>query len=149
LVTDAETWSYGQLRSCANQIANVLVREMGLVPGNRVLLRGPNTPWLVACWFAVLKAGGVVVTTVPLLRAGELRTICEIAAPSIALCDARHVDDLEAAAVPGLALAAYGGDSGRDLVRLAAQQPDTFTNVPTMADDVCMLAFTSGTTGRP
>jgi 2-aminobenzoate-CoA ligase len=149
LVTDTETWSYQRLQACANQVANVLVRDMGLVPGNRVLLRGPNNPWLVACWFAVLKAGGVVVTTVPLLRAGELRTIGEMAEPVLALCDARLLDDLEAAGVPHLRTLAYGGEGEDDLVRLAARQPVRFANLPTAADDVCMLAFTSGTTGRP
>jgi len=74
LVTDTETWTYSDLLAKSNQVARVLVEEAGLVPGNRVLLRGPNNPWLVAVWFGVLKAGGVAVTTMPLLRAGELRT---------------------------------------------------------------------------
>ncbi len=72
---DGTVWSYGELRAHADRIAAVLVDDLGLVPGNRVLLRGFNEPWLVACWFAVLKAGGVVVTTMPLLRAGELVTL--------------------------------------------------------------------------
>ena len=149
LVTDAETWSYRDLQARADRVANVLVRELGVVPGNRVLLRGPNTPWLVACWFAVLKAGGVVVTTVPLLRGGELRVIGEMARPRVALCDARFLADLEAAAIPDLVTLAYGGDGDDDLTRLAERQPAAFDAVPTAADDVCMLAFTSGTTGSP
>jgi acyl-coenzyme A synthetase/AMP-(fatty) acid ligase len=148
LLTDTETWSYGQVQARANQLANVLVGDVGLVPGNRVLLRGPNSPWLVACWFAVMKAGGVVVTTMPLLRARELRTICEMVEPVLALSDIGLVDALEAAA-PGLRTLTYGGEGVNDLARLAGRQPDQFTNVPTAADDVCMLAFTSGTTGRP
>ena len=68
LRTDDDVWTYGELLARANQVAHVLVGDLGLVPGKRVLLRGPNNPWLVACWFAVLKAGGVVVTTMPLLR---------------------------------------------------------------------------------
>src|SRR5690349_22759856 len=79
------TWTYDDLRAAANRIAHVLVEDRGLVPGNRVLLRGPNTPWLAACWFAVLKAGGVVVATMPLLRTHELRVISEIAAPGAAI----------------------------------------------------------------
>src|SRR6187399_463969 len=74
-----DPWSYGDLLERANQVARLLVEELGVVPGNRVLLRGPNNPWLVACWFGVLKAGAVAVTTMPLLRAGELATIAEIA----------------------------------------------------------------------
>jgi len=149
LVTAAETWTYGDLVARSNQVARVLVEELGLVPGGRVLLRGPNNPWLAACWFGVVKAGGVVVATMPMLRAGELRTIGEMALPAIALCDARLLDDLEAAAVPGLAIVPYGGESAGDLTRRCAARPPAFDPVPTSSDDVCMLAFTSGTTGRP
>src|SRR5215218_1227685 len=84
---DGAVWSYGELRTEANRIARVLTEDLGLVPGNRVLLRGFNEPWLVACWFAVLKAGGVAVTTMPMLRAGELATMAEMCRPSVALCD--------------------------------------------------------------
>ena len=149
LVTDADTWTYGNLHSKANQVARVLVEDAGLVPGNRVLLRGPNNPWLVAAWFGVLKAGGVAVTTMPLLRAGELRTITDIAGVRLAVCDHRFVADLETAAVPGLTTLLYGGSKQDDLTHLAARKPAEFDNVATAADDVCMLAFTSGTTGKP
>ena len=77
----ADTWSYADLLAAANRIAHALVDDLGVVPGNRVLLRGPNNPWLTACWFGVLKAGAVAVTTMPLLRSGELDTIHEIAQP--------------------------------------------------------------------
>jgi 2-aminobenzoate-CoA ligase len=87
-----ESWSYADLVRRSNQVARVLTEELGLVPGNRVLLRGPNNPWLAACWFGALKAGGVVVSTMPLLRPGELRTIDEIAPIYIALCDSRFTD---------------------------------------------------------
>jgi len=149
LVTPAETWTYGDLVARSNQVARVLVEELGLVPGNRVLIRGPNNPWLAACWFGVVKAGGVAVATMPMLRAGELRTIGEMALPSIALCDARLTADLEAAAIPDLAVVPYGGETAGDLTRRCAARPPAFDPVPTSADDVCMLAFTSGTTGRP
>src|ERR1700674_4189466 len=78
LVTDTETWTYADLLATSNQVARVLVEEMGMLPGNRVLLRGPNNPWLVASWFGVMKAGGVAVTTMPLLREGELRVVADI-----------------------------------------------------------------------
>ncbi len=142
-------WSYGDLLGRANQLAHLLVRELGIVPGNRVLLRGPNNPWLVACWFAVLKAGAVVVTTMPLLRSGELSTVHEIAQLDLALCDHRFVDDLRSADLGGTPVIEYGGPSGGDLTRRAASYPGTFDDVQTAADDVALLAFTSGTTGRP
>jgi 2-aminobenzoate-CoA ligase len=149
LVTDIETWTYADLLAQSNQVARVLVEEAGLVPGNRVLLRGPNNPWLVATWFGVLKAGGVAVTTMPLLRAGELRTVADIAEVTLAVCDHRFVADLEAAAIPGLTTLPYGGSKQDDLTQLAASRPVQLENVATAADDVCMLAFTSGTTGKP
>ncbi|HXM58438.1 MAG TPA: AMP-binding protein [Candidatus Dormibacteraeota bacterium] len=150
LVTDADTWTYGQLVERSNQVARVLVEELRLVPGNRVLLRGPNNPWLVAAWFGVVKAGGVAVATMPMLRAGELRTIGEMALPRVALCDARLTADLETAAIPGLeTLVPYGGGSPDDLAARCERRSPAFEPVATSADDVCMLAFTSGTTGRP
>ena len=140
------TWTYGDLLATANRIAHVLTDELGIVPGNRVLLRGPNNPWLAACWFGVLKAGGVAVATMPLLRSGELRTIQEIASATVALCDHRFLADLEPVDVP---LVSYGSDADDDLVQRAARCSDDHTAVDTAADDVAMLAFTSGTTGRP
>jgi len=147
--SDGTAWSYGDLRAHANRIAAVLVDDLGLVPGNRVLLRGFNEPWLVACWFAVLKAGGVAVTTMPLLRAGELATMAEMCRPTIALCDHRLTEDLQRAAIPGLTVATFGGATPDDLVARAADEPEDFSDVQTAADDVALLAFTSGTTGRP
>jgi 2-aminobenzoate-CoA ligase len=143
-----ESWSYADLVRRSNQVARVLTEELGLVPGNRVLLRGPNNPWLAACWFGALKAGGVVVSTMPLLRPGELRTIDEIAPIDIALCDSRFTDDLVAAGLSA-PLIDYGGDAADDLVRRCANRPGDFAAVDTAADDVALLAFTSGTTGRP
>ena len=75
-------WTYGELLTVAGQVARVLTEDFGIVPGNRVLLRGPNNPWLVACWLGVVKAGAVTVSTMPLLRATELATIGEIARPT-------------------------------------------------------------------
>lgn len=139
---DGAEWTYGKLRDLVNQTANVLVDDLGLVPGNRVLLRSPNNPWLVACWLAVLKAGGVVVTTIPLLRAGELRTIHEIARIDFSLVDDRFVTELATADIaPFLTV--------EDLADRASRKDPSFTACDTAADDVALLAFTSGTTGQP
>ncbi|MGI8702307.1 MAG: AMP-binding protein [Nocardioidaceae bacterium] len=144
-----DPWTYGDLLARANQVARVLVEELGLVPGNRVLLRGPNNPWLVACWFGVLKAGGVVVTTMPLLRRGELSTVHEIARIDVALCDSRFTDDLRAADLGDAPIVEYGGVDPADLVGRCTSYDGIFEDVDTAADDVALLAFTSGTTGRP
>src|SRR5438046_3096042 len=115
LAPDTEPWTYGDLLRVSDQVAAVLAEDHGVVPGNRVLLRGPNNPWLVACWFGVLKAGGVAVTTMPLLRSGELRAVAEIAEVELAVCDHRFAADLQAAAIPGLATVLYGGSAPDDL----------------------------------
>jgi len=148
VLSPAGDWTYGELLTVASQVARVLTEDFGIVPGNRVLLRGPNNPWLVACWLGVVKAGAVTVSTMPLLRATELATIGEIAQPALALCDHRFTWDLTTG-LPDLTVVPYGGDQPDDLTRLAGQKPGDFASVATAADDVAMIAFTSGTTGRP
>jgi 2-aminobenzoate-CoA ligase len=149
LAPGGESWSYGDLLRTSNRVAHLLTREHAVVPGTRVLLRGPNNPWLVACWFGVLKAGAVAVATMPLLRPGELQTIAQMSRPGLALCDHRFLDDLAAADVPDLPVVPYGGTGQDDLARATARMPEHFDTVATAADDVALLAFTSGTTGRP
>src|SRR5438094_7080942 len=152
LLTPTGTWTYGDLLRRANQAAQVFTHDFGLVPGNRVLLRGPNNPWLIAAWFGVLKAGGVAVTTMPLLRAREIAALTELTRPGLAVCDDRFADELTAAA-PGLPTVFYGagsaGGAGDDLASRCAAKSGSFQAVPTAADDVALLAPTSGTTGKP
>src|SRR5271163_4739233 len=95
LVSPTARWSYADLAERVNRIANVLTRDLGVVPGNRVLLRGPNSPMMVAAYFAVIKAGGVVVATMPLLRSKEIAFPVTKAEIRLALCDARLADEME------------------------------------------------------
>ncbi len=154
--------TYAQLLAQANRIARVLIDELGLVPGNRVLLRAPNNPMMAACWLAVMKAGLIAVPTMPLLRAKELHQILVKARVATALCDAALGDELRQCLDPasphyasGLMRVVYfnartsGAGEGATLEELCAKQPTQFANIDTAADDVCMLAFTSGTTGQP
>jgi 2-aminobenzoate-CoA ligase len=144
--------TYTELYAQANRIANVLVRDMGLKPGNRVLLRGANSPMMAACWFAVMKAGGICVATMPLLRAKELTEVVDKARVSHALCDKRLAAELEAArpACPSLQAVTYWNDDARDsLDARCLRAPQVFANVDTAAEDVALIAFTSGTTGKP
>ncbi|MBO8193433.1 AMP-binding protein [Streptomyces oryzae] len=147
--TPRRTWSYGELRGTVDRLAHVLTGELGVVPGNRVLLRGPTSPQLAACWLAVMKAGAVAVTVLAAHRAGELATICRLARISHALCDARSAEELAAAEVPGLRTALFGSGDAHDVLRPAAGEPQRFEAVATAADDVALIAFTSGTTGTP
>jgi 2-aminobenzoate-CoA ligase len=144
-------WTYADVQAQANRLARVLIEDLNLVPGNRVLLRGPNCPMLAACWLAVMKAGGIAVTTMPLLRARELTAIIEKARISHALCDARSADELVIAQSQSTALTttAYYHRGTDSLEARAAQKPPDFDNVPTASDDVALIAFTSGTTGEP
>ncbi|QLE76312.1 AMP-binding protein [Streptomyces rectiverticillatus] len=150
-------WTYGQLAAHVDRIAHALTDDLGVVPGNRVLLCGPTTPWLAACWLAVMKAGAVAVAVLAAQRPHELATICELARIRHALCDARSLDGLDgldspdtlAQAPEPLRITPYGGDTPGDLLRLAADKPSSYAAVDTSADDVALIAFTSGTTGRP
>jgi 2-aminobenzoate-CoA ligase len=142
------TWTYHELLATSNRIANVLVSCYGLLPGNRVLLRAPNNPMLAACWFAVLKVGGIVVCTMPLLRSRELQYILQHARINLCICDTRFGADLEHAMLQSpthpVPIVKFGDGA---LESLSACVSDAFTNLQTAADDIAIIAYTSGTTG--
>ena len=145
-------WTYADLARRINRIANVLTQEFGLVSGNRVLLRSANNPMMVAAYMAVLKAGGIAVATMPLLRMRELAAIIDKAQCRFAITDHRLHADLEAARAQAPALERiidFGGREAGDLERRMEAAADVFAPFDTAADDVCLIAFTSGTTGVP
>jgi 2-aminobenzoate-CoA ligase len=142
-------WTYGELSETVDRMARVLVEDLGIVPGNRVLIRAPNSPLLAACWLAVVKAGGVVVCTMPMLRARELAYIAGKAQIRLALADARLAGECEAAFLgrEGARVVPFqgGGDSLESLMR---EKPADCQACDTAADDVAAILFTSGTTGE-
>ena len=152
-----EVWTYADLKAKADAVARVLVENMGLETGNRVLLRGPNNPMMAACWMAVLKAGGIVVATMPLLRARELAYMAEKAEIRHFLCDIdlRAEGDGAMERAPILSKVRFftalgdASDPAAGLDTAMAGKPASFDNVDTAADDVGLIAFTSGTTGQP
>jgi 2-aminobenzoate-CoA ligase len=151
-VWDGGRWTYRDVVERSNRIAAVLRDDLGLVPGNRVLLRGFNGPMMAACWFGVLKAGGIVVATMPLLRARELANVAEKAQIRLALTDHRLAAELDEAR--GMApvlerVVAWGADDEGSLDAMMASKSAEFEPVDTAADDVAIIAFTSGTTGKP
>ncbi len=154
---DEATWTYDDLKDKVERIARVLVDDFGLVPGNPVLLRAPNSPMAAACWLAVLKAGGICVATMSLLRARELAFIMGKARVRFALCEVGLAEEMELARsdAPSLQRVGYftmlgdASDARADLDRPAAAALPLTTTVDTAADDVALVTFTSGTTGNP
>ncbi len=145
-------YTFQDLYEKSNQIAHVLVDELKLVSGNRVLIRGANNPMFVACWFAVIKAGGIVVATMPLLREKELATMIECAEISHAFCDFRLEDALSAVDSPFLKHCITYDGTGNSISKLEVlmhDKPKTFNNFDSQSDCVCLIGFTSGTTGKP
>jgi 2-aminobenzoate-CoA ligase len=154
LIGNGRQRTYKELSDWTNRLAHALVETYGVKPGNRVLIRSANNPAMVACWLAATKAGAVVVNTMPMLRAGELRQIVDKAEIALALCDTRLMDEMVACAKDSRFLRQVVGFDGTanhdaELDRIALNKPVRFQAVPTGRDDVALLAFTSGTTGVP
>ena len=152
-VTNAHgRWTYAELDQFSGRIARLLVEEHRLVPGNRVLLRGPNGYTLFAAWLGVLKAGGVCVTTMPLLRPGEIASVIDAAEISHAIVDSRFIGDFRAAADQTRHirhLVKYDGDYGKGELETRCAELEPLAAVDTGRDDPALIAFTSGTTGIP
>ncbi len=154
LIGNGRQRTYKELTDWTNRLAHVLVEDLGVRPGNRVLIRSANNPAMVACWLAATKAGAVVVNTMPMLRAGELAAIVDKAEISHALCDTRLMEDMDACAKKSRFLnhvVGFDGTSNHDaeLDRMALEKSVRFEAVQTGRDDVALLGFTSGTTGEP
>ena len=154
LIGNGRRRTYKELTDWTNRLAHVLVEDLGVQPGNRVLIRSANNPAMVACWLAATKAGAVVVNTMPMLRAGELVKYVEKAEVQFALCDTRLMEEMTACAgkCPSLkSVMGFDGTSNHEaeLDRLALEKPVHFDAVDTAQDDVALLGFTSGSTGAP
>lgn len=145
-------WTFNDLYEKANQIAHVLADNLDFVPGNRVMIRSANNPMYVACWFGILKAGGIIVATMPLLREKELSVMIESAEISHAFCDYRLEESLTEVQSSFLkqVITFDGTDKGvSKLETLMHNKPKTFTNYAAKSDSVAIIGFTSGTTGKP
>jgi 2-aminobenzoate-CoA ligase len=145
-----QRWTYRRLQAEAGRIAAFLIDDLKLVPGQRVMLHAPNSPWCMAVWWGILKAGGIVVTTMPMLRAGELAKIIAVAEISHAFCDLTLADVVVIAQeLSGVIMSITTIGMGADLDRRLGDRLPLAKSLDTAADDVALLAFTSGTTGKP
>ncbi len=145
-----ETWTYRQLFEKSNQIANVLVDDLKLKSGNRVLVRSANNPMFVATWFGVLKAGGIVVATMPLLREKELSVMVECAEISHVISDEGLMAEVDLIKLPFLkSVCSFGNSPKGNLEKLMSSKPKDFDNVVTKDKSIALIGFTSGTTGKP
>ena len=154
LIGNGRRRTYKELTDWTNRLANALVADFGVKPGDRILIRSANNPAMVACWLAATKAGAVVVNTMPMLRAGELLKVVDKAAISLALCDTRLMEDMIVCAKDSVCLKQVVGFDGTanhdaELDRAALDKPVHFAAVKTGRDDVALLGFTSGSTGIP
>ncbi|MCT4558067.1 MAG: AMP-binding protein [Pelagimonas sp.] len=154
LIGNGRRRTYKELTDWTNRLAHALVEDLGVKPGNRVLIRSANNPAMVACWLAATKVGAVVVNTMPMLRAGELSAIVDKAQITHALCDTRLMDEMQRCAEASDYLTSVTGFDGTsnheaELDQLALEKPVRFDAVETGRDDVALLGFTSGTTGSP
>lgn len=144
-------WTYKDLYEKVNQIANVLVHKMALQTGERVLLRSANNPMMAACYLAVAKAGGIVVATMPLFRAKELNYIVDKVEIRLALCDVTLKEEMENCYRDCVGLEQvlfWGAEWDGELEDLMSQESTEFEAAKTAADDTCLIAFTSGTSGQ-
>ena len=143
-------WSYADLAAQTNRLCHVLIEDLGVIPGNRILLRGSNSPLMFALWLAVMKVGAIAVSTMPMLRSRELQPILEKAQITLAICSDDLTGDLEAllGTTPLRRIVSYGNGAG-SLENAMAGKSNHFAAVATSQDDVCLIAFTSGTTGQP
>jgi 2-aminobenzoate-CoA ligase len=156
-LSGAFSWTYAELQDKVNRIAQVLIHDLGLVPGNRILLRGGNSPMMAACLLATMKAGLVAVPTMPLLRASELTTILDKGNINAALCDSLLAQELEYCMTPGHThhapalrqMIQFRSATAEGLEQRMERHSGDFSATPTSRDDVCLIAFTSGTTGKP
>lgn len=154
LIGNGRRRTYKELADWTNRIAHVLVEDFGLKAGNRVMIRSANNPAMVACWLAATKAGAVVINTMPMLRAVELEPIVDMAQISHILCDTRLIEEVAGFAADNKHVKHVIGFDGTsnheaELDRLALEKPVKFDAVKTGRDDVALLGFTSGTTGKP
>ncbi|MDS9951134.1 MAG: AMP-binding protein, partial [Planktomarina sp.] len=154
LIGNGRRRTYKELTDWTNRIAHTLVDDMGVQPGNRLLIRSANNPAMVACWLAATKVGAVVVNSMPMLRAGELIKYVDKAQIEFALCDTRLMEEMDICANGNLTLKRVMGFDGTsnheaEMDRLALEKPVKFKAFATKNDDVALLGFTSGSTGDP
>ena len=151
IIHHGQAISYDKLFHSVETLAGSLF-DLGLVPGDRVLLRFQNRPELIIGWLAVLRIGGIVVATMPLLRSRELEAIVADCDPAFFLTQeelweesAKVVSRHHTCKVILAGSPRQGCIAWADLL----SAPRTCPAADTSAEDLALLAYTSGSTGEP
>jgi long-chain acyl-CoA synthetase len=152
--------TYGELDAASNRLANVLT-ELGVRPGQKVMMMLPNIPEFPICYYGALKAGGVVVPINVLYKSREIDFLISDSESVVGIvCTEFLPEALEAfrrvetcrnlLVVPFTrpATSLDGPGLHRYETMMATTSPD-FDMVPTAADDTAIIVYTSGTTGKP
>jgi 2-aminobenzoate-CoA ligase len=150
--------TYKQLLGASNKFGNAL-KKLGVDEADRVFLRSPNVPPALIANFAVLKLGGVIVPTSPLLSPAEIAHIANNTEAKVLVVSAALVEAV-AKALPNCRtvkhVVVFGGQP--DEVKkqgflvyedLVANESAELAPVRRPRQSVSVLLFTSGTTGMP
>jgi acyl-CoA synthetase (AMP-forming)/AMP-acid ligase II len=148
LIAGDRSWTYAELAGRIRRLANGL-RALGVTKGDRVAWLGPNHPAFLESLFAVGLLGAALAPVNHRLTEAEIGWVLQDIRPRVLI---QHI---ATGATPvrgaGSRRVAVGGslDGATDLEALVAGAPGHAIEEAVGLDDLCLLAHTSGTTGRP
>jgi malonyl-CoA/methylmalonyl-CoA synthetase len=146
--TDGQRISYGDLISCAGQMANVLISR-GVKPGDRVAAQTEKSVPGLVLYLAAVRAGAVYLPLNTAYTLNELEYFISDAEPSLVVCDPAKAEGIGAiAAKVGARVETLGADGKGSLTDAAAKAPSEFETVARADNDLAAILYTSGTTGR-
>ncbi|PPK63599.1 benzoate-CoA ligase family protein [Actinokineospora auranticolor] len=144
--------TYGELTALTNRIGNVLL-DVGVRPGDRVLLALADGVEFVAAWFAAQKIGAVTAETYTFLTVKDYAYYLNYTDATAVIADSITLDRLREAGARDRARLVVGPadlrDGEHDLDALAAAASSSLDSAPVGPDDVVLWKFTTGSTGAP
>lgn len=147
LLLNEHRWTYAELDEAAVRLANGL-RSLGVGRGDRVALLGRNSVEWVVAYFAVAKAGGVLVPASYWYKAEELRHVLADSEARVLIASVDHADVARAS---GASTVVWIGetDEGIRYAELIAASSDAEPDLVLAETDPHVILYTSGTTGAP